>query len=117
MANNDEVVLVTGASGYIASHVLKQLLELGYRVRGTVRSLNDEKKVLPLKRLADNPKHPLELCEANLLDEKGWDEAIKGCTYVIHTASPVPKADPSDENEVIKPAVNGIFISYKTSYL
>lgn len=88
--NDDEVVLVTGASGYIATHIVKQLLELGYKVRGTVRSLKDEKKVAPLRKLVENPKHDLELVEADLLNESSWLEAVKGCTYVLHTASPVP---------------------------
>ena len=85
-----DFVLVTGASGFLASHVVKQLLELGYRVRGTVRSLTDDKKVAPLRKLVDKSKHELELVEANLLNENSWLDAVKGCTYVLHTASPVP---------------------------
>ena len=91
MSNPDnDLILVTGASGFLASHIVKQLLELDYRVRGTVRSLKNEKKVEPLKRLAEKSKHELELVEADLLDEKSWLNAVKSCTYVIHTASPVP---------------------------
>ena len=97
----DDLVLVSGASGFLASHIVKQLQEQGYRVRGTVRSLKDEKKVSPLRKLVENPKYPLELCEANLLDEKCWIDPVKDCTYVIHTASPVPNYVPDDENEVI----------------
>jgi nucleoside-diphosphate-sugar epimerase len=104
-----DLVLVTGASGYLAAHIVKQLLEQGYRVRGTVRSLKDEKKVAPLRNLVENPKHPLELCEANLLDENSWIDAVKGCTFVIHTASPFPNAVPRDETELTLPAVNGWF--------
>ena len=88
--NDQELILVTGASGYLASHIVKQLLELGCRVRGTVRSLKDEKKVAPLRKLVENPKHDLELVEADLLNESSWLEAVKGCTYVLHTASPFP---------------------------
>ncbi len=90
--NDDEIVLVTGASGYIATHIVKMLLELGYKVRGTVRSLKDEKKISPLKKLVINPKHELELVEADLLNESSWLNAVKGCTYVMHTASPFPSA-------------------------
>jgi nucleoside-diphosphate-sugar epimerase len=90
-----EFVLVTGASGYIASHIVKQLLEKGYRVRGTVRNLNDEKKVAPLRSLATASEYQLELVEANLLDEACWLEAVKGCTYVLHTASPFPNIIPN----------------------
>ena len=95
-----DLILVSGASGFLASHIVKQLLEQGYRVKGTVRSLKDEKKVAPLRNLVENPKYPLELCEADLLDEKCWINAVKDCTYVIHTASPVPNYVPDDENEV-----------------
>lgn len=69
-----ERVLVTGASGYIACHVVKQLLECGkFIVRGTVRNLNNEKKVKPLKNLCPGSKYPLELAEAELLDEHCWE--------------------------------------------
>lgn len=68
------VVLVSGASGYIASHVVKQLQEAGYQVRGTVRSLKDEKKIRHLYTLCPNAKHKLELVEANLLDAGSWAE-------------------------------------------
>ena len=70
--NDNEIVLVTGAGGYIAAHIIKQLLELGYKVRGTLRSIKDEKKTLPLKNLFANPKHELELVEADLLNESSW---------------------------------------------
>ena len=71
MADNIPVevplVLVTGATGYIATHVVQQLLSSGnYRVRGTVRSLKNEEKVKALKELVPDAKHPLDLCEADL---------------------------------------------------
>jgi nucleoside-diphosphate-sugar epimerase len=69
-----ERVLVSGASGYIACHVVKQLLESGkYIVRGTVRHLTNEKKIKPLKNLCPNSKYPLELAEAELMDEHCWE--------------------------------------------
>ena len=98
---------------------------MGYKVRGTVRSLKDEKKISPLKKLVVNPKHELELVEADLLNENSWLNAVKGCTYVMHTASPFPNSSkfflkiflkifnikfllvPKHENELIEPAVNG----------
>lgn len=105
--NVGDLVLVTGASGFIASHIVKLLLEQGYRVRGTVRSLNDKKKVEPLRRLVPELNHKLELVEADLLQEKCWFDAVKDCQYVIHTASPFPVEVPNDESLLIKPAVNG----------
>lgn len=102
-------VLVTGASGYLAMHVVKQLLDSGeYVVRGTVRSLANEKKVQPLKSLCpENAKYELELAEADLMKKESWIDAVKDCTYVIHVASPFPAENPRDEMEVIGPAVEG----------
>lgn len=100
-------VLVTGATGYIATHVVQQLQQQGYAVRGTVRSKANEKKVKPLFELCPTAKHPLELVEADLTKDDGWVEAIDGCTYVMHIASPFPSTEPRDEQEVIGPAVEG----------
>ncbi|XP_015915817.1 uncharacterized protein [Parasteatoda tepidariorum] len=101
------IVLVTGASGYVASYIIKLLLDEGHKVRGTVRDLNNEKKIKPLKELSPEARFPLELVEADLLKEETWKEAVKDCTYVIHTASPFPNASPANPDEVIKPAVEG----------
>ena len=69
-------VLVTGASGFLASHILKQLLEGGqFIVRGTVRSLANEKKIAPLKRLFPDAKYDLELVEADLLVKDSWERS------------------------------------------
>ena len=103
----EERVLVTGASGFIATHIVKLLLEEGFRVRGTVRDLSNVKKVNPLKSLALNAKFELELCEADLLNANSWSNAVKDCTCVIHTASPFPNEIPRDEADLIGPAVNG----------
>jgi nucleoside-diphosphate-sugar epimerase len=110
---DQDLILVTGASGYIAAHIVKQLIEKGYRVRGTVRNLKDRKKCDPLRKLVENPKHQLELVEADLLDEKSWPNAVKDCTYVVHTASPFPGEAPKDELELIKPAVNGTLFVFR----
>ena len=69
-------VLVTGASGYLAMHVVKQLVDSGeYIVRGTVRSLAKETKVKPLKELSsENDKYPLQLVEADLTKKETWVE-------------------------------------------
>ena len=69
-------VLVTGASGYLAMHVVKQLVDSGeYMVRGTVRSLTNETKVKPLKELSsENDKYPLQLVEADLTKKETWVE-------------------------------------------
>ena len=69
-------VLVTGASGYLAMHVVRQLLDSGeYIVRGTVRSLANEQKVQPLRSLSpENAKYELELAEADLMKKESWIE-------------------------------------------
>lgn len=80
-------VLVTGASGFLASHVVKQLLETGqYRVRGTVRSLANEKKVAPLRRLCpEGTQYELELVEADLMDKTSWLEYVRSFFLLIYT--------------------------------
>ena len=101
-----ELVLVTGISGYVGQHVATELLNAGYRVRGTVR--DEAKSASVLKNLggfADTKN--LEFVKADLLNDKGWDDAVKGCAFVLHIASPFVLAVPKDENELIAPAVEG----------
>lgn len=112
---NKGLILVTGASGYLASHVVNTLLKDGYRVRGTVRSLKDEKKVNPLKDLANNSES-LELVEADLLNADCWRHAVKDCEVVMHVASPLPIETPSDEQLVLGPAINGTLNVLNASY-
>jgi nucleoside-diphosphate-sugar epimerase len=108
MVTNEKgaLVLVTGASGYVAGHCVRELLEHGYRVRGTVRNLADSRKTEHLRRMAA-PDGSLELVEADLSADRGWREAVAGCTYVLHVASPFPAEIPRDEMELIRPAVDG----------
>ena len=102
------LALVTGASGYIASHIVQQLLLRGdTRVRGTVRKLSNERKVTPLREMVPEATYPLELMEAELTDPESWKEAVKGCTYVYHVASPIPVAVPREESVLVRPAVDG----------
>lgn len=100
-------VLVTGASGYIAGHCIEQLLAAGYSVRGTLRSLGRTNTVERLRALAQGEPQRLELVEADLADDSGWDAAVAGCRYVLHVASPFPATVPDDEDEVVRPAVEG----------
>ena len=106
---NIPCVLVTGASGYVASHCIKKLLKNGeYRVKGTVRSLKNETVCEALNNLVPDAKFKLELVEAaDLLDERSWKNVVGGCTYVLHVASPCSLETPIHEDEFIKPAVDG----------
>ena len=83
-------VCVTGSTGYIASHVVDQLLDQGFHVRATVRSVAESKKYNFLTQLAaaKNAHDRLTFWEADLLKAGSFDPAFEGCTYVIHTASP-----------------------------
>ncbi len=81
-------ILVTGGSGYIASWIVKYLLEEGYTVRATVRNKNKKEKYQHLLEIAKNASGSLEMIEADLLDDGAFDEAVKGCEIVMHTASP-----------------------------
>lgn len=107
-----EWVLVTGATGYIATHCIVQAMEGGYRVRGTVRSLTSAKtrcvEEIVAKRFPDRVATDFELVECDLLEEGGWDDAVSGMTYVLHTASPFPAQQPDDEDDLIRPAVAGV---------
>ena len=101
------IVLVTGASGYMASHIVQQLLQDGrFRVRGTVRSLNNEQKVKFLRELVPEAKYPLRLIEADLLKPKTWIEAVRRCRFVFHVASPL-MSKAKNPDVYIKPAVDG----------
>lgn len=103
--DKNERILVTGAGGYLAMHCVNEFLKGGYRVRGTVRNLNDENKVKALRSLASGDN--LEIVEADLLDKGSWEKAVKDVTILIHVASPFPMDVPSDENVLIKPALEG----------
>ncbi|KNA11911.1 hypothetical protein SOVF_130830 [Spinacia oleracea] len=106
ISGKEKVVCVTGASGYIASWLVKLLLQQGYTVHATVRDLNDPEKVEHLKRL-EGAKERLHLFKADLLEEGSFDSAISGCHGVFHTASPVNFDVKDPQVEVIDPAVKG----------
>lgn len=108
MNNQNTTVLVTGGSGFLGSHTILQLLEKGYRVKTTVRSLDKKNIVIDLlKNAGVKTFEHLTFVEADLNSDKNWDEAVKGCTYVLHVASPFPMSQPEDENELIIPAREG----------
>ncbi|OPJ65658.1 SDR family oxidoreductase [Clostridium chromiireducens] len=104
-----KTVLVTGGTGFVGAHIIFQLLQGGYNVRTTLRSLSSKSKVIDtLKSNGINTFESLAFVEADLSKDDNWDVAMKGCDYVLSVASPVFFTIPKDENEVIRPAVEGI---------
>ena len=106
-SNVDTTVLVTGASGFIALHCVKQLLEAGYRVRGTIRTPAREASLRATLAKHLEADDRLSFVEANLDSDDGWAAAAEGCRYVLHVASPLPKEAPKHEDELIVPAREG----------
>jgi dihydroflavonol-4-reductase len=98
--------LVTGATGFVAGHCIVDLLARGYDVRGTVRNLKTA-DLTHLRSAIDQATGTFELAEATLDAEDGWAEAVNGCDYVLHVASPIPFKAPRHEDELIRPAVDG----------
>ncbi len=115
MSNADTTVLVTGASGYIAQQVILALLEKGYKVRGTIRSLDKGTALEELLSKENPAANGIELFAADLTSDDGWDEATAGCTYVHHVASPIPAQLPKDPNDLIGPARDGAIRALKAA--
>jgi dihydroflavonol-4-reductase len=107
MGNVDETVLVTGGSGFLGGWCVIELLRRGYSVRTTVRSLSREPEVRAAVTSQTDPGERLSVLAANLADDAGWPEAVDGCSYVLHVASPFPPAQPKNADELIVPARDG----------
>ncbi|MFI1703998.1 NAD-dependent epimerase/dehydratase family protein [Streptomyces griseoruber] len=102
-------VLVTGGSGFVAAHLVRQLLERGHRVRTTVRGPANPAKLAPLRALQDAHPGRLDVFEADLLREGSFDEPAKGCSVVFHVASPflMPEKIKDGQRDVVDPALHG----------
>jgi nucleoside-diphosphate-sugar epimerase len=113
---NSETVLVTGGTGFVASHCILQLLQKGYNVKTTLRSMKRKDEVIAMmKEGGFTPGDKLQFVETDLLKDTNWDEAVKDCGYVLHVASPIFSKMPKDDNEVIRPAVEGTLRVLKAS--
>ena len=108
-------VLLTGISDYIGNHCAVELLKNGYFVRGSLRNLSKSDNVVKAISKEIDPKGNIEFCELDLLDDNGWDEAMKGCEFVLHVASPFINIEPKDENLYIRPAVDGTMRALKAA--
>jgi nucleoside-diphosphate-sugar epimerase len=104
----DAPVLVTGGSGFVGSHAILQLLAAGYPVRTTVRSLNRARDVRAmLKEGGAERGERLTFFAADLASDAGWSQAVAGCAYVLHVASPFPAGVPAHDDDLIVPARDG----------
>lgn len=107
MSISSSPILVTGANSFVGIHTIIQLLEQGYGVRGTIRSLSKEAEVHEAVTKFGQTNNRLELKVADLKQDAGWDEAMNGVEYVLHVASPFPLYEPEKEDALIIPAVQG----------
>jgi len=114
-----KTVFVTGASGFIAKHIVLQLLEAGHYVRGSVRSeaKADRVRQTMAAHLSDPEAQSkrLEFVTLDLTQDDGWDQALSGSDVLMHTASPFPMVQPKDENDLIRPAVDGSLRALKAA--
>jgi dihydroflavonol-4-reductase len=108
MTDSGGVVLVTGGTGFLGGWCIASLLERGFDVRTTVRDLAREQAVRDAVAAAGiEPSSGLEVFAADLTSDAGWAEAVAGCRYVLHVASPFPPTQPKDPDELIVPARDG----------
>lgn len=102
-----ETVLVTGGSGFLAGWCMVELLGRGYEVRTTVRDLGREREVREAVSMGGQDDEKIAVLAADLTSDEGWQEAVAGCDYVLHVASPFPPVQPKDPDELIVPAREG----------
>ncbi|MEZ4452979.1 MAG: aldehyde reductase [Nannocystaceae bacterium] len=100
-------VLVTGGAGFVGSHALVQLLDAGHEVRATVRDLARAGALRSLVVGDGRPTDRLEIVAADLIRDEGWADAVAGCDFVLHVASPFPATQPKDEDALLVPARDG----------
>lgn len=106
MADGD-LVFVTGASGFLAKHCVAAALEEGYRVRGSLRDLARADEVTAAVATVVDPADRLDFVALDLTADDGWDDALAGCRYLMHVASPFPMAVPKDREALLGPARDG----------
>ncbi|MGR3291114.1 MAG: SDR family oxidoreductase [Paracoccaceae bacterium] len=118
--SQQKTVLLTGATGFIAKHIALKLLNAGYDVVGSVRSLSrgDEVRAAVQPHISKNVDldKNLRFVALDLGEDTGWDEAMAGIDILMHTASPFPLAQPKDENDLIRPAVDGTLRALRAAH-
>ena len=112
-------VLLTGANGYIGRHILLELLNQDYQVRASVRSLDKTAEIIDALRDHLNDvklfDSNLSFVELSLDSDAGWNDAMSGIDVLIHSASPFPLVMPKNEEEIIRPAVDGTIRAFKAA--
>jgi dihydroflavonol-4-reductase len=104
-----ETVVLTGISGFVAKHIALKVLAAGHNVRGSLRDLSraGEVRSALAPHIAGSALDRLSFVQLDLTRDDNWDAAMQGATALIHSASPFPIANPKDENDLIRPAVDG----------
>lgn len=108
-------ILVTGATSYVGTHCIAELIARGYAVRGTVRKLDKGQAVTEAIERHLGKEPDIEYVETDLMSDRNWDEAMKGVDAVLHVASPFPMQQPEDPKEVTEPAVQGTIRALKAA--
>lgn len=107
MIDQNLPVLVTGATGYVAGRLVEKLLSEGRTVHAAVRSPENKEKTKYLDELAAKLLGDIKYFKADLLDEGSYDEAMKGCQLVYHTASPFVRSVNDPQKDLVDPAKKG----------
>ncbi len=102
-----ETVLVTGGTGYVGGWVIVELLKRGYNVRITIRNIAKESAVRTAIGTQVDPGDRLSFAAADLGADAGWDDAVAGCAYVLHVASPLGQGSEKDPDALVRPAREG----------
>lgn len=105
--NTNKPILLTGATGFVAGWIAKKLLEDGFTLHAPIRNPNNKEKTKYLEEIADNSKGTIRFFEADLLKEGSYNEAMKDCELVIHTASPFINTSKNPQKDLIEPALKG----------
>lgn len=109
------LVLVTGANGFIAGHMIAELQRRGFEARGTLRSLDKADAAREAVEQAGGEGGRVVLYQASLDDDAGWAEAVKDCDYLLHLASPFPLSSPKTLDEIVRPARDGALRALKAA--